>query len=468
MTINFIYSIADTYNLKLEVVRFGLVLISGFPLAFVFSLIPSHCHTIKHSFSFITTSLLTILIFSLSAYFHLISICLLIYLVAATTRSHSWSPILCFSIAIAKMSYVHMNTQYWNYNNPNHIDYSSMMMVLMIKLSSFGYCAHDGTRNLNDLDSYQKSLCIRKFPSLVEYFGYMFCFVGSWVGPGIEFNHYQNFITSTPPYDIHPKTAIPALKCFLGGVFFLLVESIFASQYHFKLCLTDQFLHEYTLLQKCIYILVAGVVVRSKFYAVWKLSESVALIAGIGFSVDPNTHDIKFDAAENVNVIGVEFGENAKMMIDSWNKFTANWLKRYVYNRVRNVNLKLPITFFISAFWHGFYSGYYLSFLSSVFLTQAGRTLRKQLRPLFITPSPLAFLKPIYDILTWIFALFVLNYLFIPFHVQAIDSSLLIWGNTFYIGHVFLFLPLILFDFIGIGKVLKKVVIGTDDKTKVE
>jgi lysophospholipid acyltransferase len=94
---------------------------------------------------------------------------------------------------------------------------------------------------------------------------------------------------------------------------------------------------------------ISGLVTRAKFHTVWKLSEGAALISGIGYTGD------KFNGAQNVDITSVELGENVKEMMGSWNKFTANWLRRYVYVRVPMASLKLPTTFFISAFWHGFH-----------------------------------------------------------------------------------------------------------------
>ena len=94
--------------------------------------------------------------------------------------------------------------------------------------------------------------------------------------------------------------------------------------------------------------MVSGLIVRAKFHAVWKLSESAALLSGVGYGVDPVTKKDRFDLAENVNIVTVEVGENVKVMLDSWNKFTANWLRRYVYVRVPVPSLKLPLTFLVA------------------------------------------------------------------------------------------------------------------------
>jgi hypothetical protein len=58
---------------------------------------------------------------------------------------HWWNPILCFIVALLEMSKVHWETQILNSGDGS--EHSAIMMVLLIKLSSFGYCVYDGTRN---------------------------------------------------------------------------------------------------------------------------------------------------------------------------------------------------------------------------------------------------------------------------------------------------------------------------------
>ncbi len=45
-----------------------------------------------------------------------------------------------------------------------------------------------------------------------------------------------------------------------------------------------------------------------------------------------------------------------------------------VYERVPV--LKMPAVFVVSAFWHGFYPGYYVTFASGALFTQAARLVK--------------------------------------------------------------------------------------------
>lgn len=56
-------------------------------------------------------------------------------------------------------------------------------------------------------------------------------------------------------------------------------------------------------------------------------------------------------------------------MLDHWNMSTMVWLRYVVYERWRTV----AGVFFFSAFWHGFYAGYYLTFLGAALFLETSR-----------------------------------------------------------------------------------------------
>lgn len=65
---------------------------------------------------------------------------------------------------------------------------------------------------------------------------------------------------------------------------------------------------------------------------------------------------------------------NLKESIEHWNKGTNGWLRSIVYERVEHN--KLVFTYALSALWHGFYPGYYLTFANAAFFTIVARSVR--------------------------------------------------------------------------------------------
>ena len=69
-----------------------------------------------------------------------------------------------------------------------------------------------------------------------------------------------------------------------------------------------------------------------------------------------------------------------KVNIESWNVRTAVWLRRIVYDRIPK-QYGLFGTFLVSALWHGFYPGYYITFFGSGIIIYAGREVSCQVFP---------------------------------------------------------------------------------------
>ena len=62
-------------------------------------------------------------------------------------------------------------------------------------------------------------------------------------------------------------------------------------------------------------------------------------------------------------------------------------VRYYVYFRLPEGQIRTYGTYFVSAFWHGFYPGYYSFFIYAALLTETARQARRVLRPYFIVPS---------------------------------------------------------------------------------
>ena len=65
--------------------------------------------------------------------------------------------------------------------------------------------------------------------------------------------------------------------------------------------------------------------------------------------------------SHNMDIVTFETAPDTSIMSRSWNKKTLAWLSKYVY--MRNGG-SLGAIYSTSAFWHGFYPGYYIFFLS--------------------------------------------------------------------------------------------------------
>ena len=137
---------------------------------------------------------------------------------------------------------------------------------------------------------------------------------------------------------------------------------------------------------------------------------------------------------ENVDILGVETATSLQQLSRSWNKRTQGWLERYTYHRTGG---SLAATYFISAFWHGLYPGYFVFFLCLPALTVVERQWRRKLNPVIqsaISASPPAaawLLERFYDVACAVALSVVANFLSQTFHLGS-WSNCVVALNSFY------------------------------------
>lgn len=85
----------------------------------------------------------------------------------------------------------------------------------------------------------------------------------------------------------------------------------------------------------------------------------------------------------------------------------------------------------MSAFWHGFYPGYYMFFLSVPLLTFCDRLAKKKIAPRFSN----ARFGP-YGIVTWLATTISVNYMIGAFVMLASSWSMEIYKSFYFFGHL--------------------------------
>jgi len=144
-------------------------------------------------------------------------------------------------------------------------------------------------------------------------------------------------------------------------------------------------------------------------------------------------------------VLNIEFAENFKMLLDSWNMKTNVWLRECIYKRVTKKGAKPGFkssmtTFIVSAIWHGVSPGYYLTFAFGGFVTTAARLVRSSVRPLLIPVpgqpmTPPSFNKKIYDWSGVVLTAMLMNYAAAPFMLLTIGDSLECFSRVAWYGY---------------------------------
>ncbi|KAI8346158.1 MBOAT, membrane-bound O-acyltransferase family-domain-containing protein [Blakeslea trispora] len=327
-------------------------------------------------------------------------------------------------MAMLSMSICHLQRQWKGIEGDTQLDYSGALMILTIKLSSFGFNVLDGkSANQEQVSTHMK---ITQYPSLVQFYGWILFFAGFLAGPTCEYMDYIRFVES----DEAPRDSLkPALQRLGKSMVFMVSLVTLAPQYNYFNALEPGF-SKLSFPKKLFFIQLSAILTRFKYYFVWYLAEGACILSGFGFNGYDEQGNACWDRLKNVNFLSCELAQSYKQLTANWNMGANRWLKNYVYLRLEPGSTKTTLmTYVVSAVWHGFQPGFYC------------KQVRRTVRPLFLTVDgkPMPYWKTAYDIATWIVSMGILN-MFVPcFDLLLISRILHVW-RSIYFCHFFLIL----------------------------
>ena len=115
--------------------------------------------------------------------------------------------------------------------------------------------------------------------------------------------------------------------------------------------------------------------------------------------------------SHKMDIVTFETAPDTSIMSRSWNKKTLAWLSKYVY--MRNGG-GLGAIYSTSAFWHGFYPGYYIFFLSVPLPTFCNQMVKKKISPYYSLSH-----FSLYGIASTLATTININYMILPFIMLA-------------------------------------------------
>lgn len=399
-------------------------------------------------------------------------------------------PWVGFAFVMGHMSISHISRQVAN--APSSVDITGAQMVLLMKLSAFCWNVADGQLPHDHLSGFQKDRMLKELPSILDFAGYVLFFPSLWAGPAFDYAEYRRWIDTTmfdlpaqvdpskkPPVRKKrriPRSGTPATLKAARGIVWILMFLVLSGKFSVQGLTSDSYL-QYGFLRRVFILYMTGFVARFKYYGVWSLTEGSCILAGLGYNgVDPITGKVSWNRLQNIDPWAVETAQNPRAYLGGWNMNTNNWLRNYVYLRVTPRGKKpgfraSMITFGTSALWHGFYPGYYLTFVLASFIqTAAKRKLfvsqhffllsnldfRRHVRPFFLDPisgkpSPK---KIYYDIATYIGTQLTFSFAVSPFLILGFSDSIRVWYRVYFYALFWTVGALIFFS--SPGKVMLK------------
>nr|AIN34715.1 fatty alcohol acetyltransferase [Agrotis segetum] len=332
------------------------------------------------------------------------------------------------------------------------LDITGPLMVITQRVTSLAYTLQDslavkeiGSNGVTETARDPELAKIEKIPSPLEYFAFTLAFQTLMCGPVVFYSDYIQFIEgarvdacekgpSVAKEEPSPRNAV--IFKVAGSVAAAVLYLSLAKKYPMTALeeLTDpasEVSRTWSALYLLWYAYLATLVVRCKYYHAWLLSEAICNNCGMGFNGYNNDGTAKWDKLSNIDIFGFEFAQNFRTAISSWNKNTNAWLRHVAYQR-GGAAWRTARVYALSAVWHGFYPGYYMTFFAGGIFTVAARKIRFLARPVFLDSAPK---KLFYDSLSFITTRVAMTYTTVPFVLLHLTPSLAFYGKFYYSLH---------------------------------
>lgn len=439
-----VQNLSDMIGFDVETLNYTLGLFLCYPLGLIMNTIPYGPQ--RHLFSFLLGAFL--LQFTLgSQWIHQLLTSLIVYaMFSVLPRKTAVKVVPTFVMAYCVVG--HLHRQYVNYLGWD-LDFTGTQMVITQKLYMMAYNLYDGevlaTGKADKASKKCEQFALSKLPSLLEFLGYTFCFSNVLSGPATEFTTYRAACDGSLLYkpDGKPRGKIPSnvwptlrplLTCLVSLGLFVVLGATYPlldpvdPKNNTPVLVRPDFLKK-SWFYRYTYMWVSLFVVRQKYFFAWKNSEGANNIWYAGFEGFDDKGNVKgWETSNNVDILSFETAPNLQTLSKDWNKKTSLWLTRYVYIRT---NGSLVATYGMSAFWHGFYPGYYLFFLSIPLMTMCERLARNKISPRFSSDrwSP-------YGMLTMLTTSLFVEYMVSAFALLSFDRAWNNWKSHYFFGHI--------------------------------
>ncbi|XP_055316945.1 lysophospholipid acyltransferase 5 isoform X3 [Sitodiplosis mosellana] len=338
--------------------RLLISIIIGYPLAILYRRnIYSQSKTINHLYIFGTGMLICLFNYGW-LFYHSLSAVLVSYGLIVLLNG---TPLVVTTFVV-HMTYLLVG-YYTTATETYDITWTMPHCVLTLKLIGLAFNIADGQRPESELSATQKKLMVKEKPSLLEVAAFTYFPASFLVGPQFSFRRYLSFINKE--FDKHDGYLMAGAKRAAVGACYLIVNVVGSGYLNDKYVISSDFTNNHGIVTRLFLVALWGRITLYKYISCWLLTESVAICFGITFNGVDEKGVADWSGCSNIKLLVFENTKRFQHYIDSFNVQTNYWIAEYVYKRLRFLNNRnysqLGALVFL-ALWHGFHSGYYITF----------------------------------------------------------------------------------------------------------
>jgi hypothetical protein len=332
-------TLAKAVGLEELQLKYAISLLLCYPLAVVHRKLPNA--KLKHAFALTIGVLISLFCFGWDTCHFLITSTVTYVLMWITQGKYPWLITIWNFLYLTWGHYDRWAHYYLQYS----INWTLPMMILVCKLGALGFNYYDGTHAAaEELTKQTKARSIHQLPTLLEFYSYVFCFVGFLTGPWTEFREYKEFTEGK--WGAIPWPAVflccRLLMAAVAFVGFRLSDTTLSPVY----ITTSEFL-EHSFAYRLGYYWLSCELAFSKYYLVWYLGEGAAALFGLSYNGYDECGRPKWDRIRMVDVVRWKLARNPRELVKYWNMMAAQWLKLRIFVSLDKNTSPLPSVFWL-------------------------------------------------------------------------------------------------------------------------
>lgn len=419
----------------------------GYPLVYFYRKHLAHRETnLQHLYFFLTGLLLGHWVVGEGVTHNLYTIGAT-YLVLQLCGGSSLSVGLSFAINLS-----YLLAGYWYNGLEYDVSWTMPQCVLCLRLIGLTWDVYDGQRqklNPNSLSDEQKKTALPCVPNILEMLSHCFFIGGYFVGPQFTMRKYQELLT--PEYQARlpsnpgpMKFGLKRLGLSVLYMLFHVVGSLFLPEQW----PTSASYQTFGLLSRLLLLPIWCKFILAKYLSLWLMAEGICAISGLSY-VPPKEEEAgvaseaDWKGCANVKLRTLESATWFHHYVQAFNINTNAWCMNYVFKRLKFMNNRMvsqTATLGFLALWHGWHSGYYVTFFNefivigfekdfSTVWNKSAKVARWKEHPAYGTVT---------TVIGWCYVSFFLPHCFLPF-------PLLGWGRYFSVYQGLYFLVYLFF-----------------------
>jgi len=436
-------SVAAAAGASEAALRLILGQLFGYPLMIVYrQKVASQQPTIQHLFFFLTGLFAGWWVIGVDVKHSLYAI-LTTYLILAVAGGTFTSVVVSFIFNFGYLLVGYFFTESEGYD----ICWTMPHCVLTLRLIGLTFDCYDGERGRRNgydtLSKDQQKSALSDTPSLLEMLSHSFFIGGYFVGPQIQMKKYREFVS--PSYqESLPGSPLPYGFKRLGLGFCYMILHVVGSMYlPADWPASDDFYYSW-LITKLLLLPIWCRFILAKYLFAWLSAEGVCVISGLSYAGIKDGGFIDWKGCANVKVARLEGSTKFGHVIESFNINTNNWVAVYVYKRLKFMGsrtISQLVTLLFLAVWHGFHSGYYLTFFNEFLTVKVEREFlaiwsRSDKVEKWLQDPQSAF---ICKVLGWCWVFFFLPHCFISFALLTYNKIVPAYFATYFFIYVIFF-----------------------------